>query len=66
MDQNMSVGTITPTTTIQNGKKLYMEIIALADQNKSIKNQQLSQRNQRILFINENYSYSRSKTNQSI
>jgi len=53
----MSVGTITPTTTIQNGKKLYMEImqngkklymeiIAVADQNKSIKNQQLSQRNQ--------------------
>jgi hypothetical protein len=43
-----------------------MEIIAVADQNKSIKNQQLSQRNQWILFINENYSYSRSKTNQSI
>jgi len=55
-----------PTATIQNGKKSYMKTIAVAYQDKSIKNQQLSQRNQQLFFILGNYSYDKSKTNQSI
>jgi hypothetical protein len=43
-----------------------MKTIAVAYQDKSIKNQQLSQRNQQLFFILGNYSYDKSKTNQSI